>query len=164
MKIKPPIEKLLESAAVHLHESLAFKLRDLTPMCGSPIEVVLLEAICLHHLIHYGAWPTFNDTSYEVPLDQWRVYLQHEISGYRADFLVTMGDLKKKLVVECDGHDFHERTKEQAARDRKRDRDMTLSGYCVIRFTGSEIWRDPWQCAEDIYYQIIAMWEEETLE
>ena len=26
---------------------------------------------------------------------------------------------EKKMVIECDGHDFHERTKEQARRDRK---------------------------------------------
>lgn len=47
------------------------------------------------------------------------------------------------LVVECDGHDFHERTKQQAARDRSRDRRLQAAGFTVFRFTGSEIWNDP---------------------
>lgn len=50
---------------------------------------------------------------------------------------------KFRLFIECDGHDFHERTKEQAARDRKRDRDLQQLGFNVLRFTGSEIWKDP---------------------
>lgn len=47
------------------------------------------------------------------------------------------------VAIECDGHDFHERTKEQAERDKKRDRDIQSLGWNVARFTGSEIVRDP---------------------
>jgi hypothetical protein len=47
------------------------------------------------------------------------------------------------VAVECDGHDFHERTKQQAERDKKRDRDLQSIGWRVLRFTGSEIVRDP---------------------
>lgn len=46
------------------------------------------------------------------------------------------------INVECDGHDFHERTKEQAARDKRRDRDLQSVGWVVARFTGSEIFKD----------------------
>ena len=51
------------------------------------------------------------------------------------------------VVVECDGHNFHERTKEQAARDRRRDREIQERGFKVARFTGAEIWADPFGCA-----------------
>lgn len=55
----------------------------------------------------------------------------------------------RKAVVELDGHDFHERTKEQAARDRSRDRDLMANGYQVLRFTGSEVWKNsPWHAQE----------------
>lgn len=54
---------------------------------------------------------------------------------------------KFRMVIECDGHNFHERTKAQAKRDRKRDRILQSLGYVVFRFTGSEIWRNPLQCA-----------------
>jgi hypothetical protein len=48
-----------------------------------------------------------------------------------------------ELVVELDGHDFHERTKEQASRDKRRDRDLSAIGVPVIRFSGSDIYKDP---------------------
>ena len=74
---------------------------------------------------------------------------------YRVDFLVLVGDFVhdhagcKKFVIECDGHNFHEKTKSQAAKDKQRDRHMTGSGYHVMRFTGSEIWKDPFKCARE---------------
>lgn len=55
-----------------------------------------------------------------------------------------------RLVVEIDGHDFHKRTKEQARRDKSRDRFMTLEGYTILRFTGSEIYREPTQAANEV--------------
>ena len=54
------------------------------------------------------------------------------------------------LVVEVDRHEFHERTKFQAARDRQRDRAMIAEGFRVIRFTGQEIYRDVEGCAEEV--------------
>jgi very-short-patch-repair endonuclease len=55
-----------------------------------------------------------------------------------------------RLAIECDGHEYHERTKEQAARDRSRDRSLQASGYTVMRFTGSELYRDPMKCVEEV--------------
>lgn len=73
---------------------------------------------------------------------------------YYLDFL--LGVLLKDntqilLAIECDGHDFHEKTKEQARKDRQRERDLTANGYTVIRFTGSEIYEDPYKCAYEIF-------------
>jgi very-short-patch-repair endonuclease len=88
---------------------------------------------------------------------------QAEIEGVgRVDFLIRAyatceremePGLKpgwRNLIIECDGHDFHERTKEQAAKDRSRDRASTLTGYEVFRFTGAELWRDPLGCAKQV--------------
>lgn len=74
---------------------------------------------------------------------------------YRADFLLLVGDISDhdemlKIVVECDGHDFHEKTKQQATRDKRRDRDMLAAGYNVLRFTGQEVWKDPLACAKEV--------------
>lgn len=71
---------------------------------------------------------------------------------YRADFLIAYHFFGSdfQAVIECDGHDFHERTKEQARRDKKRDRDLQKLGYEVFRFTGSEIRRDPRTAAYDV--------------
>lgn len=49
----------------------------------------------------------------------------------------------RAISVELDGHDFHERTREQASADRRRDRAFLSRGLVVIRFTGSDVYRDP---------------------
>ena len=79
---------------------------------------------------------------------------------YRADFafLPLKGSACPPFIVELDGHNFHERTKKQAARDRSRDRAMQASGFQVIRFTGSELWRDPLKCVRDV--QVAMFWED----
>ena len=74
------------------------------------------------------------------------IHRQKKVLGYRADFLLE-NEVGAMLVVECDGHDFHERTPAQAQHDRSRDRKMQASGHFVMRFTGSEIYRDPLACA-----------------
>ena len=76
---------------------------------------------------------------------------QVQIGAFRVDFLLecwnaATGD-HSSVVVECDGHDFHERTKEQASRDKSRDRELTAAGFRVLRFTGSEIHANPFGCA-----------------
>lgn len=64
--------------------------------------------------------------------------------------------VKKEIIVECDGHEFHEKTKIQAARDKKRDRVLQSKGYNVFRFTGSEIYNDAISCAYEVYESMIA--------
>ena len=85
---------------------------------------------------------------------------QKVIESRRVDFLVHSEYETgwRKLIVECDGHDFHERTKEQAARDRSKDREATLAGVETFRFTGSEIWRDPLGCASQITEWAMGGW------
>lgn len=56
-----------------------------------------------------------------------------------------------KFVVECDGHAFHEKTKEQAAQDKRRDRTLQSLGFKVFRFTGMEINNDVLSCAEEVF-------------
>lgn len=72
---------------------------------------------------------------------------------YRVDFLVEIERENKTfyyIVVELDGHDFHERTKEQAKRDKSRDRTLVRHGYSVLRFTGSEIYNNPREAVKDV--------------
>lgn len=78
---------------------------------------------------------------------------------YRFDFLLnalTADDDTSPLVVECDGHDYHERTKEQAARDRSRDRQVQAAGALVFRFTGAEIHADADGCADQCIEYLLA--------
>lgn len=70
---------------------------------------------------------------------------QHQIDKYRADFAYP----KNKIVVELDGHDYH-KTKEQRTNDAKRDRKLMEDGWKVLRFTGSEIFKDVCKCHKEI--------------
>lgn len=63
--------------------------------------------------------------------------------------LIGSKTVEKKMVIECDGHEFHERTKEQARRDRERDRFLQSIGYLVFRYTGAEIWADVFERADE---------------
>jgi len=78
------------------------------------------------------------------------VNAQHEIQfekkTYRLDFAVE----SMKIAIEVDGHDFHERTKDQAQRDKSRDRALQILGWRTLRFTGSEVFRDAAACAGEV--------------
>lgn len=68
---------------------------------------------------------------------------QTKIGKYRVDFLCTLyKGTSQSYVIECDGHDFHEKTKEQAQYDKQRERFLVSQGYKVLRYTGSEIIND----------------------
>lgn len=83
------------------------------------------------------------------------IKMQHKIGKYRVDFLVIYEptenhDVSRKIIIECDGHEFHEKTKHQAIHDKERDRYFTKSGYTVLRYTGSELVNDRWILVHDI--------------
>jgi very-short-patch-repair endonuclease len=73
---------------------------------------------------------------------------QHHVGDYRIDFAI--GGAGKLILIELDGHEFHERTKEQAEKDKSRDRELQRLGHDVLRFTGSEVNRNPFECAESV--------------
>jgi very-short-patch-repair endonuclease len=57
---------------------------------------------------------------------------------------------KPLVVVECDGHDFHERTSGQASEDRRRDRVLQWLGFSLLRFTGTDIVRNKTEVVREI--------------
>lgn len=78
----------------------------------------------------------------------WGLFAQVRAGRFRIDFVLAIRFVVDTFAaIECDGHKFHERTKEQALRDRRRDRDLTALGMRVMRFTGREIWQDADACA-----------------
>lgn len=66
---------------------------------------------------------------------------------YRVDFLVFYDG--KSVAVELDGHDSH-KTKVQRQRDAERDRWFQARRISTLRWTGSEVYRDPQKCIKDL--------------
>lgn len=148
-------EKYLE----HAGDRHMSKIEQIVEDCQSPIEAQL--ACHLARLELYGR--DVHILGKRCPGQPFRdqfiadgllcLEMQAQVGKYRADFLIHMVDIEdapQKIVIECDGHDYHERTKEQAAHDRARDREMTAAGYHVFRFTGSEIHKNAGKCFDEI--------------
>lgn len=53
------------------------------------------------------------------------------------DFYIEKKDVK--LCVYTDGHTYHERTEEQAQRDKRIDRKLQELGFQVLRYTGKDV-------------------------
>jgi very-short-patch-repair endonuclease len=141
-------------------------------ICESPLEELFWAALVAHAagwtdgevlLAECRGEQHWSRAREAVGPTQLEVCRQHVVGDYRIDFFLTGYDLLldgpsgdgvqavSSVFVECDGHDFHERTKEQAKRDRKRDRELQKLGIKVFRFTGSEIFADPLHCAAEAF-------------
>lgn len=131
---------------------------DLSPECESPIEAAYYQALSIAASLR----------GLEII-----TRTQHKIADYRVDFFIrtsglkcpkcSAGPFRAEVIVECDGHDFHERTKEQASRDRSRDRMLQQMGYVVFRYTGSDIWKDVFGCAAETIEHMESTLEEQSI-
>lgn len=129
----------------------------LSKICESPIEVALGATVLMMDRIDpftrgrgIGIAASHEIKDYQP--DKWLLVPQYEWNDFRIDLALRVPSYRFKwLFIECDGHDFHERTKEQAARDRQKDREIQASGFPVLRFTGSEIHRDLASCADQVF-------------
>lgn len=118
----------------------------------SPIEKIFITAFDYY-------------TSYD---NKKKIYLfsQQEIKikdkTYYPDFLfeydeyVNNYNTDSKIIIECDGYEFHQKTKEQVQRDNEREYDLKMAGYEILRFSGTQIYKNPIKCAEDTYNYIIS--------
>ena len=55
------------------------------------------------------------------------------------------------VVVECDGYEFHQKSKKQVEYDNEREYEIKKCGFDILRFSGSKIYNDPFKCANDIF-------------
>lgn len=112
--------------------------------CKSPIEKILLVAIDFVTLERIGEIPTLADIEPQYMIkDGDKIYF--------ADFFLLFEHIDWiKIVVECDGHEFHQKTKKQVEHDNEREMRLKLLGYDVLRFSGSQIYKNPMKCANDI--------------
>lgn len=159
----PPLEKIIARAV----DNAAYRVNMWNSADGASGDTPIEQTLCLALACEISSLQTQfsmirgighkkSKISYNQDIGSWETPLfmgtQFYALDWPVDFIFTLnGDgTGPILVVECDGHEFHERTKEQAAKDRSRDRRLQEAGYTVFRFTGSEIWRDPCKCSDQI--------------
>ncbi len=114
-------------------------LSDIEKNCDSPIEVPLCKKLVeesIPFVQHYPVTPSFPETK------------SNDRIITKPDMLI--GNDTKAIAIYCDGHMYHQTTKEQAFRDKNIDRELQKMGFVVLRFTGSEIFNNIERCVEEI--------------
>lgn len=157
------VEQVASRTSDSLSGSLAGSCRSvasqIAPYCESEIEAMLACAIIVGLKLSGSIDGTCMITvcsQSEMPKSDTLLTLapQYKWNNYRIDWAVQLKGEKKNtsdlFFIECDGHDFHERTKEQAERDRRKDRLIQQAGIPIMRFTGREIYRSPAACATQV--------------
>ena len=163
-EVKSRIREYAESIAVSYSEQYFHVIEQTGKECESPIEVILFAELMYNQFLFVTPYEDYNYIMFfrnkKIPqpphfLPMIVGALQYDVGPYRVDFYLEGYDrnseLTFKLAIECDGHEFHEKTKAQARRDKQRDRWLQTNGIAVLRFTGSEIWADAEKCVDQIH-------------
>jgi very-short-patch-repair endonuclease len=136
--------------------------------CQSPIEQLFLAALiglCEAYGVDFHLEAGDLSSSPAGRGDESFVLLiasQRPIESYRVDFELRykmvapdfrtepVGSkvIERNLIIECDGHEFHENPI-AAGTDRERVNRLQELGYRVLRFTGTQLNRNPGKCAAD---------------
>ena len=117
--------------------------------CESPIERRLLVAFLFSE--RYTFRPIAGGEAFAQDALGIRLAQQVSIEDVRVDFTLCHPESRTRVVIECDGHDFHDGDRQQAQKDKGRDRRLVSLGWVVLRFTGRELHRDPLKCAQEAW-------------
>lgn len=101
-------------------------------------HLVLYEYLHLFERLHLSLQPSFPDLAIDG-------------KSLRPDMLIWVpGDNGVRIIVECDSFQHHG-DKSAFIKDKKRDRLLKSHGYDVLRYSGSEIHKDPIGTGTDLF-------------
>lgn len=113
---------------------------------NSPIEKIFLTAFLIYSMEKNK--DIFIEPQTEIECNNKKYIVDFEI---RYDEMCNPNFKKDfNLIIECDGYDFHQKTKKQVEYDNNREYDLKLQGYQILRFSGSEIYNEPMKCIEKV--------------
>lgn len=135
----------------------------------SPIEQIFLIAYLTlsSNLSGFIRWKEGDNgrKTFECPLPvaMSEIYAQCDVDAsettYIVDFVIDFMPVHANTgfcyAIELDGYDYHS-SKAQMNKDYERERELQKLGYKVIRFTGSQIYKDPFGCAKEVIEMILA--------
>lgn len=147
------IEEMARKRNENLFDVVAWWCEDFDS-CKSPIEKILWMAFNIVKTLRSDELPQscmgfIVEPQYEIETDNHKYYV---------DFYIVLASLCNDVdvVVECDGHEFHQKTKEQVTHDNEREYEIKKAGYDVLRFSGSQIYNAPFKCANDIFDYLLS--------
>lgn len=88
-----------------------------------------------------------------------QIKIEYKGKTYYPDFILDFSEKNEddvqlyptlknlKYIIELDGKEYHS-TKEQMNHDYEREQNLQELGYKVIRFTGSQVYREPFTCVD----------------
>lgn len=143
IKLTAKFEDVVENCSAEL------TLNDLIHVNSEDIPTVSneIDRITLEH-------PFFRLKLCESPIElKFFVYAMYKIPNLKPQvvidqYRVDLAILEKRVAIELDGHEFH-KSREDRTRDAKRERYLQRHGWQVIRFTGTEIHNDVFQCIDE---------------
>lgn len=134
-RIKSPIEQIFFIAILSIvHEKYLYH------TLGISIEVINQQDISVSG---YNYIPDFSFRIYLSEIDK-------ELNFYSDD-----DNFISSVFVECDGKDFHQKTNVQISNGNRKSNNMQVSGRTILKFSGSDIFNYPYECAESTYCAII---------
>lgn len=157
-KLNTRIKYIIFGNSCDYEETLNMSLFD----CESPIEQLLAISLSRIDFGNINKYNKYIDCSY---IGNQQKLIMDSGNTYRVDFYCVCGYKyldcdefyeTKYFVIEADGYEFHQKTKEQVERDNKRQRELQQNGYEVIRFSGTEIYHHHTKCAEEVLNIIIS--------
>lgn len=139
-----PIEQIFH-IAFYLYCLNFYKINgdyDYSSELGIPIHAFFMEEIFPQKKIKY-----LNKT--------YVIDFEFDLSRLRLDGNPVYPKLTHlKYAVELDGFDYHSK-KDQMNKDYERENNLKLQGYNVIRFTGSQVFNNPYTCIDTLISLIL---------
>lgn len=132
-------------------------------LAGSPIEQIFLEEAIMSRggyvrLANTNTVDEFYDWLRRSSDDLMLISPQVSVGPYRCDFIAGRfsGGRVTLVVVECDGFEFHRKTRYQRDRDARRDLWMRQEHgiKSVLRFDGSRIHADASLCVNEMLIEV----------
>jgi hypothetical protein len=135
-----------------LHAQQRAELTPATPsQSESPLEERLLQAFLSSGQFERLRVPSDIVVAHGAPgLLLQQLWVTTHDARHRLDFALVNPSADVFVAVEVDGVEWHDRTPEQAERDKSRDRKLTASGWLTLRFAGREVHRDPAACVAEV--------------
>ena len=109
-----------------------------------------------------AAWNMYTVSACADRFSPFHLAPQVQVDWYRIDFVVKVmtsvgfpnpyWNRFPKLAIELDGHEFHEKSKEQVTRQNERERYLIGEGWKLLHYSGSEFYRDPFKCVSDAHH------------